>query len=245
MVTIKDVDSEEDQYLENVVDEINDLDKEQETMSEVEVRLEEANYLKAILRNSLFADSDSVIAQRVEKRIRDFIKQELKILLGMDVRKETVEVRNSFTEDEEKVLKALASKVLNKGKENSSSEPTVNITTVSSQPSPKLVVTQTKVAVPELKRTANNATKTEVKTKKTKKREQYIEKELEIQGEVKMVQIDVTQQTTPVGYRRKSQEEMNAIIQGQAMQTAPMGMLQQFLGSEAGKIKLIDEGEQQ
>lgn len=100
-------------------------------MSEVEVRLEEANCYKALLQNSLF-EEPGPIAQKVESKVRDFIRKELKILLGLEHPNATVEtIANSvFNSKEIEALKALAAKVLER--ENKTTNiPSVNQTPVS------------------------------------------------------------------------------------------------------------------
>ncbi len=120
--------TDEDKYgVQDVIDEINEepapavelsteeMEEEEDLsdMSEVEIRLEEANCLKALLYNSLFEEPLSPIAKRVERRIRAFIHQELKTLLGIEV---VVKPKEAplFESDELLILKALAKKALSK-----------------------------------------------------------------------------------------------------------------------------------
>jgi hypothetical protein len=83
-------------------------------LSDVELRFEEASCYKALLRNPLFESGAGPIARKVEQKIQNYIKQELKILLGIDVPKPVVQRESQFVDEEVKVLKMLVSKVLNK-----------------------------------------------------------------------------------------------------------------------------------
>lgn len=116
--------TEADRYgVQEVIDEIDEVVQPEEEyeeeedfgdLSDVEIRLEEANCYKALLSNSLFEEPLSPIARRVERRIRSFIHTELKTLLGIEVVKVEPKL---FSNDELQVLKALAAKVLSKNKE--------------------------------------------------------------------------------------------------------------------------------
>ncbi len=155
--------TDEDRYgVQDVIDEINEPsapeEKEDEEdlgdLSDVEIRLEEANCLKALLNNSLFEEPLSPIAKRVERRIRAFIHTELKVLLGIKVVKEEVKL---FTDNELDVLKALAGKVLSKNPPRSEETPVVvpakldPVPVVKKNPSPPPPVKVRKAREPKAK----------------------------------------------------------------------------------------------
>jgi hypothetical protein len=83
-------------------------------LTDVEIRLEEANCYKALLRNPLFDVGAGPIARKVEHKVREYIRLELKLLLGLEQPKPQVVVKDQFEPEELKVLKMLAAKVLNK-----------------------------------------------------------------------------------------------------------------------------------
>lgn len=111
-----------DEPLDEVLDDLEESSADEldlSDMSDVELRLEEANCFKALLNNSLFADTNNPIANKVEQKVRKYIKEELKVLLGLSQTlpitiKEKEVYRSPFSSDEEKVLKGLAAKVLAK-----------------------------------------------------------------------------------------------------------------------------------
>jgi hypothetical protein len=81
-------------------------------LSDVELRFEEASCYKALLRNPLFDTDAGPIARKVEQRVQNYIKQELRVLLGIDLAKPVQ--KDIFNDEEVKVLKMLISKVMNK-----------------------------------------------------------------------------------------------------------------------------------
>jgi hypothetical protein len=115
----------------NIDDELDDINDTEESdsdfeedlidMPEVDIRLEEANCYKALLRNSLF-DEPGPVAKRVEKKVREFIRQELRAVFGMDMPKPELS-ESQFTPDELARLKALAQRIIEK--ERGSIEPAV------------------------------------------------------------------------------------------------------------------------
>lgn len=80
-------------------------------MSEVERRLELAQYYRLLLNDSLF-NNRSEAAATVEAEVRDFVRSRLEILLG--VKKEQVKAVSDFNDDEIQALKAVASRLLKK-----------------------------------------------------------------------------------------------------------------------------------
>jgi hypothetical protein len=146
--------TEEDKWgVQDVINEIEDSPEPEAEesedfgdLSEVEIRLEEANCLKALLNNSLFEEPLSPIAKRVERKIRAFIHAELKVLLGINTIKPEVKL---FSDDELSVLKALAGKALSKF------GPPKEVPSVQTTPNygPGLTVTGTSEPTPTVKKT--------------------------------------------------------------------------------------------
>jgi len=95
-----------------VVSEVNDEVDNQ--LSEVEKRLERAQYYNLILKEDLF-DDDSESGKAVIEELREFIRGRLGVLLGLkhEPRKE-VPKPPPFDEDEIQALKAMAARVLKK-----------------------------------------------------------------------------------------------------------------------------------
>jgi len=95
-----------------VVSEVNDEVENQ--LSEVEKRLERAQYYNLILKDTLF-DDDSESARVVEEELREFVRSRLGVLLGLkhEPRKEPPKPP-PFDEDEIQALKAMAARVLKK-----------------------------------------------------------------------------------------------------------------------------------
>lgn len=102
--------------IQGIIDYVDQKAEEDSGLSDVEVRLEEANCFKALLRNPLFDPDAGPIARKVEERIRSYIKQELKILLGLDSPKAKAPepILSVFNSEELKALKLLAAKILSK-----------------------------------------------------------------------------------------------------------------------------------
>lgn len=96
-------------------------------MSEVEKRLEMAQYYRMILNDTIFSDPSNVeIADRVEGEIREFVRGRMSLLVGVGEAPKKTEVVSPFSPAEElalrtiaqpdvvAALKALAAKVLKK-----------------------------------------------------------------------------------------------------------------------------------
>lgn len=219
----------DDYYMDSVIDDIENPEDDSNMidMTDVEVRLEEANYFKALLQNSLFEEPLSPIAKRVEKRVRSFIQQELKVLLGMEAVSQiakTVEiVKSPFTSDEEKVLKALANKAMERFA--AKTEPSVVPAVV---PSSSQNTATTQVNNKQL--TVKRALAPE-KPKQQRGRKKIVEKEVTVNGEVVKVKMDVTGQTrpspgTPGYYPPMTPEQMSMRAEQEALQNVPQdGML--------------------
>lgn len=78
-----------------------------EQMSEVEKRLEMAQYYRLLLNESLFENPSSPeVAIRVETEIRDFVRSRMSVLVG--VGSEPQKAKQLMTEDEAKLLREIA-----------------------------------------------------------------------------------------------------------------------------------------
>lgn len=84
-------------------------------LEDVEQRLEVATLYRLFLKDRIFSES-SVAADTVERRIRNFVKSELKVLLGLQIPadKPTQQQPPQFTEDEVSALRAVAAKISGK-----------------------------------------------------------------------------------------------------------------------------------
>jgi len=82
---------------------------------DVESRLEAAVYLKTLLKGELFLGDRTAAARIVTKKVRDFVRTELRQLLGLEAPKQ--EASDVFTLEEVRALKAVAGKVLHKAPE--------------------------------------------------------------------------------------------------------------------------------
>lgn len=79
-------------------------------ISEVEKRLEEALLFKEALKVRLFPNDDSALAQGVEKKIKNLIRDELQVLMGMKKSKEAL----SLEDEEVNALKQIAKRLVEK-----------------------------------------------------------------------------------------------------------------------------------
>lgn len=219
--------NEEEDFVDEYIEEETESSVEEtyeddlDNLTEVEVRLEEANCFRALLKNSLFEEPLSPIAKRVESKIREFIKNELKDLMGLSIPKE---VKNNtfvptFSPEEEKVLKTLAAKILTR--EQATQPPAVN-----------QVQVKTSIPEPIVKKTVSEPLvnkSTKAKKKKDTKRK-LVSKEVTINGETAVVNIDVTGQTKPPttvtgGYPALNFNQQADIMQQQALTAPPPGGL--------------------
>lgn len=104
-----------DAHASNVVESLeedDDLDDDQ-LESDVESRLEAAVYLKTLLSGDLFVGDRSAAARIVTKRVRDFVRGELRQLLGLETQSRT-SVEAQFSTEEVAALKAIAGRVLHR-----------------------------------------------------------------------------------------------------------------------------------
>jgi hypothetical protein len=98
----------------------------EDQMSEVEKRLEMAQYYRLVLNDTIFNDPPNVeVADRVESEIRDFVRSRMSLLVGVGEEKkpealspfsdaEVLALRTIAQPDVIAALKALAAKVLKK-----------------------------------------------------------------------------------------------------------------------------------
>lgn len=102
---------------ESTVEEMVEDDEEDEELEDlgedVERRLEVAGLYKTLLQGGLFQES-TPSAKMVEKRIRSFVKAELKALIGLGEPMRLAQAPD-FSPDEIEALRAIAAKVLGKG----------------------------------------------------------------------------------------------------------------------------------
>ncbi len=230
---------EQDQYADSdsVIDEIDEEEDFLAEMSEVEVRLEEANCYKALLNNSLFNDA-SPIAKRVEVKIRDFIKSELKVLLGLQPQQQARQatVVNQFTSEQADALKEIATRLIEK-KNAGPVVPTVNPTTVAPQKveAPRVNTTSVKspVKIPQVKVTQSAAppVKAKGRPKKPATEPAVIMKEMAMpNGQVMKVAIRPSGQTraapgTQGGYPnltgQNAADQASMMAQHQALNVTP------------------------
>ncbi len=90
-------------------------DEEDDALEEdVESRLEAAVYYKTLLRGELFAGASTAAGRIVTKRVRDFVRTELRKLLGLERTEEPQQAAQVFTPDEVQALKVVAGRVLSK-----------------------------------------------------------------------------------------------------------------------------------
>lgn len=137
MAIIIDLNNKEEQMSSDNLDEPWDQEDEDEiyeeespeedllSMSDVEMRIEEANCFKALLANPLFSNKNE-ISKKVENKVRDFVKTELRLLLGLEqpkVVKQTVE--SQFLPDDIRILKMLIERCRDK-EQRALIKPTVN-----------------------------------------------------------------------------------------------------------------------
>jgi hypothetical protein len=163
----------------------------EEQMSEVEMRLEKAYYYRMLLQQNPF-DSDSPVAIEVWKDISKILRARLGELLGIVSLPLVSAVAPQFTEEEAKILKAVASKLLknveDKSKPKPKKAPSLRKVSVTEVESNKVNVRP--VAKPEVKPPAVVARGRSGKSKILKK---------VITDNGNEVVMDVTPQTKPTG----------------------------------------------
>ena len=84
--------------------------EEDPALQDVDLRLEIADYYRAILKHPFF-DTSVAAAKLVDSEIRGFIRERLEVLLGLRSPRESTEPVFQFTEEEAKALKIIAAKV--------------------------------------------------------------------------------------------------------------------------------------
>ncbi len=142
-----------EQQLEINESQFQSFEKEASTLSEVEARLVKANYYRAILDQSLFGEDGDVTAQEVQAEFRDFAITKLRQLMGIEPQQPAAApVAAQFSDDEVRVLKALADRMAaklpmlqNKPQVVERKEPTVQPVTLRPKkqtPAPKRQVPQ-------------------------------------------------------------------------------------------------------
>lgn len=111
----EDYSDEVEEMIEEMVESEEDSD-DAETMRNARLRLEQGRLYEMLMDHSLFegVDADSRAVKFVEKRIKNFIKEQLEILLGIRAEKENKTVEMPFTETEISLLKGLVARVMEK-----------------------------------------------------------------------------------------------------------------------------------
>jgi hypothetical protein len=106
------ISQEQEAAVEEFVQEDERLDSQ---LSEVEKRLEKAQFYRALLTQDIFGVDNSEAAQAITTELRTFIRSRLAVLLGVvqDVPVQA-KVQAQFDEDEAKILKQVARKLLKK-----------------------------------------------------------------------------------------------------------------------------------
>lgn len=97
---------------------------EDEELFDVDLRLETADYYRAILNHDFF-DVQSQAAEIVDREVRAFIRERLEVLLGLRAPKEQEAAPSPFSDDEVQALKTIAAKVLGKPSLIAASAPVV------------------------------------------------------------------------------------------------------------------------
>ncbi|HUM42303.1 MAG TPA: hypothetical protein PKI14_05075 [Fervidobacterium sp.] len=118
------------------------------TMSQAVKRIEEANLFKLLIKQPVFSEGSASpdILRSVNKKVREFAKKELEILLGLRPAKEEVKViqqkvESPFSEQEVSALKILASKITKREPSVQQSEekvPTMNAIQIQETAQPKM-----------------------------------------------------------------------------------------------------------
>lgn len=219
------------QRLDSLVESFAETPQEDERLDEdVELRLEVASLYRLLLRGDLFSDtSNSEAATMVERRVRAFVKSELKTLLGIGgtlQQPQVAEAKPQFTEDEVTALKAVAAKIT--GKPAILNQPTKTQPSLKKTEVPQGTKVEPRRLVPvETKSTiAKNPPKPQ-KTEQTKKKPGRVVKEyVNTSGQV-VEKRDVTPQTVVPGMiPQPTPQQLSAIMEQQAMASvAGMGAL--------------------
>lgn len=110
-ITAEDEDVQESSNVDEVLSSMDTSEEVDEHFSEVEKRLETAQYYRMLLNDTLFSNA-SEAARVVEREIRDFVRTRLHVLLGL--KNEVSPVKSMFSDEEVAALKALAAKVMGK-----------------------------------------------------------------------------------------------------------------------------------
>lgn len=114
-----------------------------ELMDEAEKRFAKAQYYRALLTESIFEGDESPTAGQVVEEIRGFIKERLAVLLGVKPEPtHQVQRGSDFSEDETKILKQVAARLLKKPElAQPPPEPTLKKVGTPSKPSVKAAKT--------------------------------------------------------------------------------------------------------
>lgn len=101
-------------YSDEMIDELDEDQTVLEGMDDVDLRIAELTCYKALLENTFFEEG-SPVARLVENKVRDFIKNEIRELLGMTQAKEAVvQYKSPFSPEQEEALKEISARLIEK-----------------------------------------------------------------------------------------------------------------------------------
>jgi len=227
-----------DEFLDETLDEAEEL-------SDVELRLEEANCYKALLRNSLFNNA-SPIAQKVENKVRDYIRKQLRVLLGLESEVAAKAAQSVFSDEEVVRLRALAQKILDKERQ-SQGVPTVTPAVATPAPMSVNRAQVEPLPTPEPQPQKRGPKPQARKAPAPGPRQKQIERTVTLpDGTTKNVKIQVKEQASiDTGPKRKqSREEQEMAMAGLAQQQVNAGsnssnlMTNLAAGISSGAIKM-------
>jgi hypothetical protein len=109
--------------------------QEDPELADVDLRLETADYYRAILNHTFF-DTSSQAAEIVDREVRAFIRERLEVLLGLRSPRTPEVAELPFSEDEVDALHLLASKVMRNNGLLSSSESKTSLVKKMPTPAP-------------------------------------------------------------------------------------------------------------
>lgn len=230
----------EEEYIESfseaAVEEAVDETDGEPTLSEVERRLEIATYFKAAMKGGFF-ETNTEISLVVEKEIYNFCRSRLEVLLGISqpsVTETEVIAKSPFTEDEAKVLKAVAAKLLSKTAEVKAAPPPIEPQVKKNRIPQKSVTTQ-----PEVKQSKQAKPVAKKPSQTSRKKYKTV-----VNDRGEEVQMDVTPQPRMPGAKpMPSPAEMEQIMQMQAAHAATTALSTMPNNLQRSVIKHLNEEE--
>lgn len=187
-------------------------EQEEKEMSEVELRLEEANWYRALLSNSLF-NSGGPIAEKVEAEVRAFVKSRLRILLGLEAEKKAQ--APVFSDAEVLALRGLAARITgNKPPQVIQQKVQPQVNQARAPVAPKAVE---KVETPQTVNISKPAVKPQVDKTPKQNKKKFKQKVTFPNGETKEVELDDVKQ---VGAQPRSIDQIQDIANMAAAKAA-------------------------